>query len=70
MKVAVDGHRQAVAHPRDRAEGVGPRPQMGDRPQVLHGVPLGRDRVSVRVFDPADDLDAIGLDFKPLTLAL
>ena len=70
MKVTVDGHRQAVADPCDRAKRVGPRPEMGNRPQVLHGVPLGRDRVSIRVLDPADDLDAIGLDLEPLAFAL
>ena len=70
MEVAVHGHRQAVAHPRDRPERVGPRPQMGHRPQVLHGVPLGRDRVSIRVLDPPDHFDAIGLDLEPLAFAL
>ena len=70
VEVPVHGHRQAVAHPRDRSERVGPRPQVCHGPQVLHRVPLGRDRVTVRVLDPADHLDAIGLDLEPLTLAL
>jgi hypothetical protein len=70
VEVAVDGHRQAVAHPSDRPECVGPRAQMGHRSQVLHGVPLGRDRIAVRVLDQTDDLHAIGLDLKALTFAL
>ena len=35
VEEAVDGHRQRVPHPGDGAEGVGPRPEVGDRPQVL-----------------------------------
>ena len=70
VEVAVHGHRQAVADPRHRAERVGPRPQVGHRPQVLERVPLGRDRVVVGVLDPADHLDPIGLDLEPLPLAL
>ena len=58
------------AHPRHRAERVGARPQVGHGPQVLHRVPLGRDRIAVRVLDPADHLDAVGLDLEPLALAL
>ena len=70
VEVSMHGHRQAIADPRHRAERVGPRAQVGHRPQVLHRVPLGRDRVTVRVLDPADHLDAIGFDLEPLTLAL
>ena len=71
VEVAMDGHREAVAHPRHRAEGVGPRPEMGDRTQVLERVPLGRDRITgpgPRHMPTTSTL--IGLDLEPLPLAL
>ena len=64
------GHRETVPDPRHRAERVCPRAQVGHRPQVLHRVSFGGDRVTVRVLDQADHIDAIGLDLEPLTLAL
>ena len=36
---------------------------------MFHGVAFGGDRVTVRVFDPADHYHAIGLDLEPLTFA-
>ena len=70
MEVAVHRHRKAIAHSCDGPERVGPRPEMGHRPQVLHGVAFRRDRVAVRVLDPANHLDALGLDLEPLPLPL
>ena len=66
----VDGHRQAVPHAGHGAEGVRPRPQVGDLTQVLERVLLGRDRVGLRVLDPAHHLDLVGVDLHGLALAL
>ena len=70
VEEAVHGHRQAVPHPGDGAEGVGAGPQVGDLAQVLERVLLGGDRVGLGVVDPADDLDRLGLDLDRLALAL
>ena len=64
MEITMDGHRQAIADPRDRSECVGARPQVRDGSQVFHAVPLGGNRVAIRVLDRADHGDAIGLDLK------
>ena len=40
LEELVDRVADAVPHPGDGAEGVGPRPQMGDRPQELERVAL------------------------------
>ena len=61
---------QAVAHPGDGAEGVGPGPEVGHLPEVLEAVPLGRHRVGVGVVDPAQHLDGRRLDLDRLTLPL
>ncbi len=58
VEVAVDRLGQRVAHARRRADDVGARPQVRDLAQIFHGVVLGRDRIGVRVVDPADHLDA------------
>src|SRR5262249_16516158 len=57
----------AVAHPGDGAEGVRPRPQVGDGAQELVGVALLLERVGQRV-GLADDGDGVGLDLRGLPL--
>ena len=66
----LERHRQAVPHPGDGAERVRPGPQVGDLPQVLERVLLGRHRVGLGIADPADDLHGLGLDLHRLALAL
>ena len=44
----MDGLGQRVAHPRDRADGVGAHAQVRHFAQVLEGVALGRDRIGSR----------------------
>jgi hypothetical protein len=48
----------------------GPRPQVGDLAQILERRPLRLDRVGVRVVDPTDHLDGVGLQLHGLTLSL
>ena len=43
---------------------------MRDLAEVLEAVPLGADRVGVRILDPADDADGVGLHLDGLALAL
>ena len=58
VEVAMDRHAEAVAHARDRAERVRPRPQVRDFAEVLERVLLRLNRIRLGVVDPADDLDA------------
>ncbi len=52
LEEVVDRAADAVAHPRDGAERVGPRPQVGDRAQELERVPLLLQRVRFGVGEP------------------
>ena len=60
----------AVPHARDRAERVRARPQVRHFAQVLERGLLRLNRIGVRVVDPADDLDRLGLQLDRLPLAL
>ena len=64
VKKAVNRAGDGVAYACGRADHVGARTQMRDFTQELHGVRLRRDRVGVRIIDPANDLDRGGLHFK------
>ena len=57
LEEVVDRAADAVPHAGDRAEGVGPRAQVGDRAQELEGVPLLLERIGLGV-GPAVDGDA------------
>jgi hypothetical protein len=70
VKVAVHGHAQAMTHAGHRAERVRARPKVRDVPQILERRPLLLDWVGLRVVNPADDLDRLGLQFDRLSLAL
>ena len=64
------GLRKTMADARHRPEQVGARTQVRDLAQELQRMRLGLDRVGFRVFHPADDFDAVGLDLEALALAL
>ena len=68
LEVLVDRIADAIPHPGDRAEGVGPRAEMGDGPQELEAVLLLLQRVTVGVGE-AVDREAPGLDLGGLTAA-
>ena len=70
MKVAMDGHGEAMPDPGNRAEGVGPHPQVRHLPEIFERVPLRRDRVALRVVHPANDDDGLGEQLDRLPLAL
>src|SRR5262249_31723678 len=70
LKVAMNGHRETMAHSRNRTEGIRSRPQMRDFAQVFERMPLGRDRIRVGVIDPSDDCDLVGLDLVLLAFSL
>ena len=70
MEEAVDCHREAMAHARDGAEGVGARTQVGDIAQVLERMLLRRDRVGVGIVHESVHFDLGGLQFNRLPLAL
>ena len=64
------GHAEAVPDARDGAERVRARPQVRDLAQVLERVLLRLNRIGLRVVDPADDLDRVGLQLDGLPLSL
>ena len=64
----MNGERQRVAYPKDGAEGIAARPQMGDLAQKLHAVALFLERIAVRVGRPID-LDVVSLQFDRLAFA-
>ena len=66
----MDGHGQAVTDAGHGTERVRARAQVGHLAEVLEGVALRRDGVAVRVVDPADDLERLGLQLHALALAL
>ena len=68
LEEIVDRAADAVAHPGDGAEGVGPRPQVGDGAQELEGMLLLLQRIGFRI-GPAVDGHAPRLDFGGLALA-
>ena len=70
VEVAVHRHAERMPHARDRAEGVGARPQVRDLAQVLERGLLRLNRIRLRVVHPADDLDRFGLQLDRLALAL
>ena len=70
IEVAMHGHGEAVPNPRDRAEGVRPRAQVGDFAEVFERVLFGRDRIALRIVHPADHDDGVGQEFDRLALAL
>ena len=59
--------RDHVTHPRDRADGVGARTQVGDLPQVLEGMALGRHRVGLGIVDPAHHFHRVRLELAALS---
>ena len=61
-------HGEAMPDPRHCAECVGSGAQMGDFAEVLERVPFLRDRVRLRVVDPADYDDRIGQQLNGLAL--
>ena len=66
----MDSLRQGVAHPCDRAEGVGARSQVGDGTQIFERVALLGNGVRVGFDDPTGDMDAIGVNFPALAATL
>ena len=62
----VHGPGEAVAHPSDCSERVGPWPQVGHLPEKLEAVSLGRDRIRVRIIDPAFHANPGRLEFHRL----
>ena len=67
LEEVVDRPADAVADAGDGAEGVGPRPQVGDGAQELEGVALLLQRIGLRI-GPAVDGDASGVDLGRLSL--
>src|SRR5207253_613415 len=67
VEEVVDGLRDAVPQAGNRAEGVGPRPEVGDRAEELEGVALLLERVAlgIRIADPFNDG---GVNFGRLSL--
>ena len=68
LEEIVDRAADAVSHPRNGAEGVGARPQMGDRAQELERVLLLLQRIALGV-GPAMYGDTAGLDLGGLAFA-
>ena len=68
LEEIVDRAADAVPHPGDGAEGVGPRPQVGDGAEELKGMLLLLQRIGFGI-GPAVYGDAAGLDFGGLALA-
>ena len=68
LEEVVDRAADAVAHARDRAERVGPRPQMGPLAELFERVPLLLQRVRFGI-GPAVDDDLGGVHFGGLPFA-
>ena len=64
----VDRMRDRMAHAGQRADDVRARPQVGDVAQELERVRLRLDRIGIRILDPADHADRIGLHLERLPL--
>src|SRR5690606_35016257 len=65
LEEAVDLPGQRVADPEDRLQGVGPRPQVRDGPEVLEGGALLLQRVGARIAG-TDEPDRVGGDLEGL----
>ena len=70
VKVAMDRHAEAVTHTRHRTERVRPRPEVRYFTEILERRLLLLDWVRFRVVNPADDVDALGLQLDGLPLTL
>ena len=57
MEETVHGHREAVSDASDRSEGVRPRAEVRDFPQIFEGVALRLQRIGVRILDLRADVD-------------
>ncbi len=69
LKKLVDRPAHAISHPGNRAESIGPRPQMGDRAQKLERMPFFLQRIAFRV-GPAVHDDPARRHFGCLPFAL
>jgi hypothetical protein len=69
LEEAVNGEAHGAAHPRHRADGVRPRPQVRDLPEELEAVPLPLEGVVVLGAFP-DDFQIGALNLYALILAL
>ena len=68
LEILMDRIADAVPHPGDRAEGVRPRPEMGDGPQELERMAFLLQRIRFGVGDAIDE-DVFGEHFGRLSLA-
>src|SRR6185295_7328009 len=70
VEVAMDRHAEAVADARHSAERVRPGTEVRDFAQVFERGALRLNGVRLGVVNPADDLDALGLQLDRLPLPL
>ena len=70
VKEPMDRLRETMPHARHCAKRVRARPKVGNVAQIFEAVLFGRNRIRVRIIDPADDFHVAGLNLIRLAFAL